>query len=157
MDKEITCCFTGHRNVPAADAEMITSQTEHAIRMLYGRGYRIFICGGAIGYDQLCAETVLRLKRELIDIKLRLILPCGDQDKYFSFIQKAAYQEVKLLADSVEVMYPAYVRTCMHERNRKMVGESSACIAYLKKNYGGTAYTVQYAQQNGLIVYRVGI
>lgn len=157
MDKDITCCFTGHRSVPAADAEKITSQTEHAIRVLYGRGYRTFVCGGAIGYDQLCAETVLKLKSELKDIKLRLILPCQDQDKYFSMLQKAAYNEVKLLADSVEVMYPAYTRTCMHERNKKMVNESSVCIAYLKKNYGGTAYTVQFARQSGLIIYRVGI
>jgi hypothetical protein len=33
-----------------------------------------------------------------------------------------------------------------------MVHESSACIAYCKRNSGGSAYTVAYAQKMGLSV-----
>jgi hypothetical protein len=34
----------------------------------------------------------------------------------------------------------------MMVRNRFMVDNSNLCIAYLRKNIGGTAYTVHYSQ-----------
>ena len=35
------------------------------------------------------------------------------------------------------------------ERNRHLVDGSSICIAYCTETYGGTAYTVDYAQKMG--------
>lgn len=43
-----------------------------------------------------------------------------------------------------------YTNDCMHKRNRHLVDFSGYCIAYLNKNSGGTAYTVNYACQNDL-------
>ena len=44
----------------------------------------------------------------------------------------------------------------MHKRNRHLVDNSSLCIAYLTKESGGTAYTVNYARQSGLTIINIG-
>ena len=157
MDREVTCFFTGHRDIPILKRRSITAQVEKAIRVLYSRGYRSFVCGGAVGFDELCATVVLKLKRELEGIELRLILPCLDQDKYFSPAQKENYAKIRDAADVVEVLHPSYTRSCMHERNRKMADASSVCVAYCTKSAGGTAYTLDYAQKKNILIYRVGL
>lgn len=154
MDKQITCCFTGHRDIPESDFLRVKADTESNILKLYGKGYRNFICGGAVGFDQLAAEIVLELRKRL-DIKLYLIFPCEGQDKYFTPEQKDAYERVKEQADGTHTLYPKYVRGCMHTRNRKMVENSSACIAYCTKTTGGSAYTVDYATKKGVDIIRV--
>ncbi len=45
-----------------------------------------------------------------------------------------------------------YTKGCMFKRNRHLVDNSSVCICYLTKNNGGTAYTVDYAEKQGLEV-----
>lgn len=155
MDKNTTCCFTGHRSIPLAERARIESDTERAVRGLYARGYRSFVCGGAVGYDQLCAELILRLKKEYPDMRLELVLPCGDQDKMFSPASKAAYRKTIELADSVEVLNESYTKYCMHQRNRAMADRSSVCVAYCTKPTGGTAYTVDYARNKGLEIIRI--
>ena len=150
MDKNTTCCFTGHRDVPPAARARIAGETERAVRELYARGYRSFVCGGAVGFDQLCAELILRLRRELPGMRLELVLPCGDQDKMFPPSAKIAYRRTIELADSVEVLSESYTKYCMHQRNRAMADRSSVCVAYCTKPYGGTAYTVDYARNRGL-------
>ncbi len=155
MNKSITCFFTGHRDIPEKDYNHIKENTLCNIKQLYYKGYRNFICGGAVGFDQLAAETVLQLKSEFDDIKLYLVLPCEDQDKYFTTTQKEAYVKVRELADGVHTLYPKYVRGCMHTRNRTMANNSSACIAYIVKDVGGTAYTVNYAEKIGIDIFKI--
>ena len=43
-----------------------------------------------------------------------------------------------------------YARGCMHKRNRHLVDNSSVCVCYLNRESGGTAYTVDYAEKQGL-------
>ncbi len=154
MDRDTTCFFTGHRDVPRERYNEIYDQTVSLIQSLYREGITNFVCGGAIGYDTLAARAVIEL-RELLDIKLHLVLPCADQSKTFSYAQKAVYDEILLRADSVETLYEHYVRGCMHTRNRKMADMSTACIAYCIKDSGGAAYTVKYAISNNIPIYFV--
>ena len=60
--KETTCCFTGHRNLPEGERTRIEARLESAIAGFVQRGYRTFCAGGALGFDTLAAQTVLRLK-----------------------------------------------------------------------------------------------
>lgn len=48
-----------------------------------------------------------------------------------------------------------YSVDCMHKRNRHLVNFSGYCVAYLNKNSGGTAFTVNYARQNGLEIFNL--
>ena len=70
----LTCCFTGHRTVPVGEKAQIEGALLKAIALLYTKGYRHFIAGGALGFDTMAANAVLSLKKRVKDITLTLIL-----------------------------------------------------------------------------------
>ena len=72
--KEITCCFTGHRDVPAAVLPFLKDRLKSELLLLIEKGYKNFVAGGAIGFDTIAAESVLALREEYSDIKLHLVL-----------------------------------------------------------------------------------
>lgn len=148
--KELNCCFTGHRLVPAEVEPYLRRALEDTIRQLAAEGKISFLCGGARGFDTLAALTVLEIKKELPHLRLELILPCADQTKGWSEREIALFQRIRESADRVEVLREEYVAGCMHERNRAMVDRSSVCVAYLTRATGGTRYTVDYARKKGL-------
>ena len=65
------------------------------------------------------------------------------------------YEEIKRCADKVTYTSEHYFRGCMQKRNRHLVDNSSACICYLSKPAGGTAYTVDHARRCGLQVINI--
>ena len=155
--KAETCCFTGHREIPLLDVSRITRKTRETILSLYSRGVRYFGAGGAIGFDTIAAETVLELRETLCpEIKLILVLPCRDQTRGWKNERDLRrYAECLRLADKVVYTSDEYHRGCMHKRNRHLVDQSAYCIAYLTKPSGGTAYTVDYAEQRGLVIIKI--
>ncbi len=153
--KEKTCCFTGHRFIPYAYEMQVKTKLCDEIEALIKKGFEWFVCGGALGFDTLAATASLAMKKKYSHIKLKLMIPCKDQDSKWSAEQKMVYRYIMENADSVEVLNEKYVTGCMHERNRKMVDESSVCIAYLTKTTGGTAYTVNYALGRGVNVINI--
>lgn len=82
--KEKTCCFTGHREIPKGMYPMLTAELERKLHGLIQRGFQYFGAGGALGFDTLAAEAVLRLKEQYPDIRLILVLPCPDQTRFDS-------------------------------------------------------------------------
>lgn len=148
--KNRTCCFTGHRDLPENCKAEITARLEIVIVSLIQSGYLYFGAGGALGFDTLCAKTVLRLRQSYPAIKLILVLPCPSQADRWSSADKEVYQEIMRQADKVVYTSQKYTRDCMYKRNRHLVNYSSVCICYLTRGYGGTAYTVDYARKHGL-------
>ena len=62
MNREQTCFFSGHRNLPGGRKwEIIEAIAEDSIRNAYRRGVRRFLCGGALGFDTIAAQLVLSL------------------------------------------------------------------------------------------------
>ena len=114
------------------------------------RGIRFFGAGGALGFDTLAAQTVLRLKKKYPDIKLILVLPCLTQARGWPTEDVEEYERIKAQADKVIYTAQEYTKGCMHKRNRHLVDHSSVCVCYLTKDNGGTAYTVDYAEKRGL-------
>lgn len=155
MDKNTTCFFTGHRDIPQKRYAPIYDAVSDKLAQLYADGYRNFICGGAVGFDTLAAEAVIALRQTHNNVKLLLCIPCRDQSKYFSSEQKSDYERIMSQCDGYEILYDRYVRGCMHTRNRRMADASSYCVAYCIKESGGSAYTVKYAQSHGIDVYFV--
>lgn len=78
------------------------------------------------------------------------IFSCENQTKFWKQQDIDVYNDIKLRADKVKVLAPHYYNGCMQKRNRHLVDCSSACICFLTKHEGGTAYTVDYAKQKGL-------
>ncbi len=145
-----TCCFTGHRHLPENQKKEIAERLEKAVVTLIHSGYLYFGAGGALGFDSLCAKTILRLRQSYPKIKLILVLPCVSQADRWSPEDRAAYREMLKQADKVVYTSQEYTRDCMFKRNRHLVDNSSVCICYQTKATGGTAYTVSYARKHGL-------
>jgi len=150
INKSKTCCFTGHRSIPSAQLESVEFYTCKTIESLAAQGYTTFISGGALGFDQLAAKIVLRLKQKYPQLSLIMALPCRNQDETWNTFQKNQYRRILERADSVICLNEKYCTGCMHQRNRFMVDNSDICIAYLTRSSGGTAYTVRYAEESGL-------
>ncbi len=147
-----TVCFTGHREIPLMKSIEIKKSLRITLEDLIARGYCYFGAGGALGFDTLAAQTVLELKTKYPQIRLILVLPCLSQADRWSDKDKVVYEDIKSRADKVVYTAQAYFSGCMHKRNRHLVDNSSICICYLTRNTGGTAYTVDYANKNGIKV-----
>ncbi len=145
-----TCCFTGHWQLPEDQQEEIAARLEATVVTLIHSGYLYFGAGGALGFDTLCAKTVLRLRQSYPKIKLILVLPCVSQAERWPPADKTIYREIMEQANKVVYMSREYTHDCMFKRNRHLVDCSSVCICYQTKATGGTAYTVEYARRHGL-------
>lgn len=146
---ERTCCFTGHRVIPDGMSEVLSQWLEDTVRTLIGQGYRYFGAGGALGFDTLAAQTVLRLREEFPHIRLILVLPCRDQTRGWKQADIARYELIRGKADKVVYTSERYAPGCMYKRNRHLVDFSGVCVAYCTRGTGGTAYTVSYARKRG--------
>ena len=152
MNKEQTLFFTGHRDVYRTEGSEAFELLRATVRSFIERGYCFFVTGGALGFDTMAAECVLKLKNEYPHIKLILMLPCKDQTIKWSAWEARKYAELLRAADETQYISKEYSRECMLVRDRAMADASSACIAYCNKNSGGTAYTVNYALKKGIPV-----
>ncbi len=149
---EFTCCFTGHRRIPQKKTDALRQRIAEEIDRAYEKGYRRFLCGGALGFDTLCAEAVIEKRKKNPDALLILVIPCMGQEDSWSAEDRAVYDRIYAECDECYCMSELYTEGCMHQRNRAMVNDSSLCIAYLTHKGGGTAYTYDYAKQNELVV-----
>ena len=152
-----TCCLTGHRDLPADKTEEIVMRTANAIRKLItDKGVCFFGVGGAVGYDTLAAKVLFQMKElEFPGIKVILVYPFEGFTSRWTPQQRAVYDS----------MLPGYAKkVCVSEtagkeaylaRDRRLVDGSAHCIAYCTRDYGGTAYTVGYAKEQGLKIHYI--
>lgn len=143
------CCFTGHRAIAPEDRVPLQTALRAEIRALCERGVTAFYAGGARGFDMLAAEAVLEA-RETLPVALHLILPCRDQCRGWPLAERMRYDAILSRADSVRYVADAYTADCMRRRNDALVAAAGHCVCYLKRDRGGTAYTVRRARAAGL-------
>ena len=156
VNREHTVCFTGHRLLSRQD-EAIIAQLDDLLEMMYRRGYRDFLCGGALGFDMLAAEYVIRLRGKHPDVRLIFVLPCADQSARWKAADCRRYERLLYMSDETRVLSPRYYDGCMQVRNAYMVDRSYICVAYMKKLHGGTLSTVRYAAQQDVTVINLAI
>ncbi len=150
LNKNFTCCFTGHRQIASGHAQALPAAVETGIRALISQGYFIFVAGGAMGFDTLAAETVLALKAEFSQLRLVIVAPCADQADDWAATDRRRYERLRQAADDYICLEAAYTPHCMRKRNRCLVEMSSACLAYCLRPHTGSAQTVAYAGTQGL-------
>ena len=155
MAQEKSCCFTGHRRILPEEQAAVSGRLKDILRQLCEDGCRDFYTGGALGFDTMAAEAVLELRQSRSDVRLHLILPCQDQTRGWKPAEVARYEAVLRAADTVTYTAKVYAPGCMQRRNRALVDAATVCVAYLRRETGGTAYTVQYAQKKGIPVLSV--
>ena len=147
-----TCCFTGHRIIKITPE--LKQNLRDAVVDVIGKGVTDFYDGGAIGFDMLCAETVIDLKAEYPDIKLHLLLPCppDEQIKGWNESQITRYEKILNVADSITVVSDHYTRDCMKCRNERLVELADCCICYCTNRQSGTGQTVRMAKDKEIEV-----
>lgn len=143
-DKDITVCFTGHRTYDGS----CNHELEIAIRELYAKGYRTFLCGMAIGFDLAAAEVALSLRTELAGLRVVAVVPFEGMQRRFPSSQRTIFERVVAEADEIITLATRYAPSVYALRNNYLVDNSSAVIAYFTGEKGGTAYTVRRAVKN---------
>ena len=123
LEREITCCFTGHRpdKLPWGDWEKAPA----------------------------CQDLKRRLNQAVESAYADR--PCETQANSWPEADRRRYQAILDQCDLETLVQHHYDRGCMMRRNRYMVDRSSRIIAvYDGVPKGGTAQTLAYAMRQGL-------
>lgn len=138
------CVFTGHREL---SSDFSKRKLKEEIKKLISLGVDTFLCGMAIGFDLLAAETVFSLKKKNPQIKLIACIPCIGQEKYFSKADQKRYVDAVKKSDERIILADSYYRGCMQARDKYMAERGDVMLAYCTKKEGGAAYTVRCFQK----------
>lgn len=145
-----SCALTGHRVLEKNfDEKKLSEELESLIK----EGYTYFYCGMAEGFDLRALKVLVNLKKQY-PIKIEACVPYKGQENHFSFETKSLYQSLIRACDERTVFFEKYTDGCFLIRNRYMVEKADCVYAYCKRNTGGTAYTVRYAESKGKTVVR---
>ena len=158
IDKEQTCCFTGHRPVklPWGARETdprcaaLKGQIAATLNGINESGYRRFICGMAIGCDMYFAEAVLALRQLHPDVILEAAVPCDSQADRWTRSQREQYAGLLERCDLVTYVSHLYSPGCMMKRNQSMIDSSSLLLACFNGRSSGTMSTILYAERQGV-------
>ena len=158
MEREKTCCFTGHRpnKLPWGRDETdprclaLKEKIARAVEGAYLRGYRHFICGMANGADFYFCEAAQALRDDHPGVTVEAAIPCETQPDRWSEADRDRYFRLVGLCDYETMVQHQYDRGCMLRRNRYMVDHSSLVIAAFDGTLGGTMYTLSYAMKKGV-------
>jgi len=158
LEREKTCCFTGHRpnklpwGTDESDPRCIAlkKQIRQALERAYLRGYRHFICGMAQGADFYFCEAAQDLRDNWPGVTVEAAIPCETQAASWSEADRERYFRLVGLCDFETMVQHHYDRGCMLRRNRYMVDHSSLVIAVYDGTLGGTMYTLTYATRRGV-------
>lgn len=154
-----TVCFTGHRsqklpwrfNENDDRCRAMKATLYNEIVKAIKREYKTFLCGMALGFDMICAETVIELKKRYSDIKIIGAIPCKNQELKWIKKEQERYRKLLKQLDGIRCIYDEYIGAeCMLERNRYMIKNSSLLIALYNGLPGGTKSTIDYAREQGL-------
>ena len=162
--KEKTVSFTGNRtlttleNLPDANLEnVIRTELSFCLEDCYREGKTNFISGMEIGWDTLCAEEVLKLRKMYSDVRLIVAIPFQGQELMYGEKDKLRYKAIFRAADHQEfITCGDYDKEVYHKRNEWMIANSSEIIAYDSgKPNSATASTVRKAILSGVEVLNI--
>ena len=149
-EKERTCCFIGHRQLPAWKIEHVIWRLNDEIERLIKEGVTTFLSGGALGFDQMAAALIAAKKETGYSIRLILVLPYRDQDKAWPQKTKRLYGYLQESADEVRYISDAYTSNCIDAHNDYMIEHSTHCICALLHDQSDTGRAIRYATQKNL-------
>ncbi len=107
------CCFTGHRHLPVKNIQRILLNLDREIDKCIAKGVTTFICGGALGFDQIAASLIITKKEMGRKIRLEFALPCKNQETLWSAKEKAFYRALLKEADDIIYVSEDYDLSCM--------------------------------------------
>ena len=162
-----TACFTGHRPnkllggydySSVANLKLAKILAEKIIH-LYKKGVTHFICGGALGVDQIAFNVLQELRdKEDYNITIELAIPFESFEAQWIPASKELHRNHLVLADKVTIVdekskyqtttpIGKYHPLKMEMRNRYMVDNSQYVIAVFNGSKSGTANCINYAKK----------
>lgn len=150
-----TCCFTGHRQLPAGEEEAIWRWVQEHLILLLEQEVRYFGVGGALGFHTLVAEKLLELRGQYPQIRVILVLPFRGHQSRWTAAQQTRAARIESRVDKVVYCCDAPSREAFLARDRHLVDGSAYCIGYCTRTTGGTAYTLRYAEKQGLRIWNL--
>lgn len=159
MEKQYTCCFTGHRpeglpfktNEEHPDCVRLKELLrQEIVRLITEEGVQHFITGMALGTDLIAAELVLELKKTYPQITLESAIPYEEQAIKWTVQQREKYYKIAGQCDESVTLQATYSRDCMKNRNHYMVDHSGYVLAvWTGIPRSGTGQMVRYARSLG--------
>ena len=98
---------------------------------------------------------LLALRESHTQIRIILVQPFLGYQRRWTPVQQSRAAAVESRVDRVVVCCQRPSREAFFARDRHLVDGSSCCIAWCTRATGGTAYTLRYAQRQGLRVWNV--
>lgn len=154
------CALTGHRfgDLPFGrnEEDLRCLRFKDALRttllsLIEEQQVDTFLCGMALGCDQIAAELILTLKKTHPHIRLIAYVPCREQYLKWNRAQIARYRALLQNSDEIWQISDTYTPSCMIQRNRKMVEDADLLLAlYTAPKRGGTFQTINFAKKKGI-------
>lgn len=150
---DITCCFAGHRDIPAGEETKIMTRVYHRIQPLIQQGVIYYGVDGALGFDRMMTEYLIKLRKENKRLKIIEVLPYDGYRKKWPDEEQAKAALLDKQMDKIVYYGKEPSRGSFLARDRHLVDGSKYLICYCTRPNSGTALTVKYALENGRTVY----
>lgn len=158
-------CFTGYRpekfpfklNRNSAEYEKMIDRIYKTLEALIEDDCKIFYTGMAMGFDIICAECVLELRKKYKDIQLICAIPHEKQNIAYPVDWQQRYKYVLNKCDRRVLVNYEYHKNCFQERNMYMVDNSDFVVCWYDGKPGGTRNTLRYAQKQDRTVININI
>ena len=158
MNKKTSVCLTGHRpkslpwgyNEKLPNCKAFKKDLKELFSEAINYGFKIFYTGMAEGFDMIGTEILIKLRKFFKEIKIVAVIPCENQPQKWSKKQQKRYKTILKKCNEKIVISNQYTPTCMMERNKFLVNNSSLVIACFNGNASGTGKTIKYAKEKGL-------
>lgn len=148
MNRIRACALTGHRELPAYfDFNLLRDALEQLLR----EGCDTFFCGMAPGFDLAALDGLMSL-RGRYRFYVEACVPYEGFGRKLAQPARAEFFRLLDGCDRTTVLFPRYTAGCFLARNRYMVDCADVLLAFCRKESGGTAYTVKYAESKGIPV-----
>jgi uncharacterized phage-like protein YoqJ len=151
INKARACAVTGHRSL---EKDFSLENLKQIFIKLIDAGFDTFLVGMALGFDIECFKVLTQLK-EKYSIKTIACIPCETQTYKFTIEQKEIYDKLLDTADQTILVSKNYTSYCMMKRNKFMVDNCSLLVSYLRRDFGGTYNTVEYAKKQSIQILNV--
>lgn len=166
LKKDKVACFTGHRpnklpggyDYTSEKNLILANEIENQIIELYNIGVRHFICGGALGVDQIAFNVLTKLRdKENFNITIEIAIPFDGFESQWPFESKALFYKQLVFADKITAVdtnshykttapVGKYHPEKMEKRNHYMVDHSQYIIAVFDGSKSGTYNCINYAR-----------
>ncbi|MCL2507677.1 MAG: DUF1273 domain-containing protein [Oscillospiraceae bacterium] len=164
IDLAYALCFSGHRpeRLPssgdpnAPEMQPLIAALRQELTAAAERGKTTMLHGCMAGWDIICAEQVILLKRQYPHVRLVSVAPYKaaffTREKCWTPDWVSRAREVFSQHDMGIKIAGQYRPGIYYERNRALVDHSSELLCYWDGGGGGTKYTVDRAYSRGLTV-----